>query len=442
MDCDPLSIERGVRQRLADKVRGNLAGIWLLVAEHLRLGTWELLCGWTGKSAEGVEPRLAVQLVHQAAVCTRGIRAERTLHQRGGWELAKGRPLVATDEAMHHLLGERTVAQTMALQVALGKIRWASGHFRGKLLAIDPHRVISHGKRNLSKRVERRERRPFKMAQTFWVVDAATNQPVCFTRGTASRSVVDATWQLMNLVETILQPSPGHTLVVADTEHFSGQLINDIQQRSALDLLVPLPGRQTYRRAFAAIPQEQFTRHRAGFATAQLPIELTNRNPGTYYQLVERYGERSDQWRYQGFLSTSDREEVQALAIDFPKRWHVEECFNANQALGWNPAGTLNLNIRYGQMTMALIAQTAIHGLGQRLSQPYCSWDASHLAKDLFHALQGDVGVTDDTMVVTYYNAPDALRAHYQGLPEGLAKESIAPAIPWLYHYRLDFRFR
>ena len=48
--CDPLSIERDVRQLLADKVSGNLAGIWLLVAEHLRLGTWDLLCGWSDPS--------------------------------------------------------------------------------------------------------------------------------------------------------------------------------------------------------------------------------------------------------------------------------------------------------------------------------------------------------------------------------------------------------
>jgi hypothetical protein len=39
----------------------------------------------------------------------------------------------------------------------------------------------------------------------------------------------------------------------------------------------------------------------------------------------------------------------------------VEEFFNAHQKLGWKKAGTLNLNIRYGQMTMALIAQAAIH---------------------------------------------------------------------------------
>lgn len=442
MECDPLTLERGVRQLLSDKVSGNLAGLWLLVAEHLRLGTWDLLCGWTGKSGECVEPRLAMQLVHEAAVCTRGIRAERTLHERGGFELANGLPFVATDEAIHQLLGERTVAQTMDLQVALGKIRLASGHFQGKLLAIDPHRVISHSKRQMRKRVEKRESRPFKMAQTFWVLDADTYQPICFTTGTASRNVVEATPELMNLAETILHPLLSQTLVVADSEHFSGELICDIHQRTGIDLLVPLPNRKTYRKVFEAIPEDQFTRRWAGFATAKLPIELKTRNPGKYYQFVERYGERPDDYQYKGFLCTSDREEVEALAIDFPKRWHVEEFFNANQALGWNRAGTMNLNIRYGQMTMALLAQTAIHQLRQRLPQPYRTWDANHFSKDLFHRLEGDIRVADDTIIVTYYNAPEPLRAHYEDLPRKLTEENVEATIPWLYNFQLDFRFR
>ena len=47
--ADPESLERGVRQLLADKVSGTLVGLWLLVPEHLRLGTWELLRTWTGE---------------------------------------------------------------------------------------------------------------------------------------------------------------------------------------------------------------------------------------------------------------------------------------------------------------------------------------------------------------------------------------------------------
>ena len=38
--ADPASLERGVRQLLANKVCGNLVGLWLLIPEHLRLGTW------------------------------------------------------------------------------------------------------------------------------------------------------------------------------------------------------------------------------------------------------------------------------------------------------------------------------------------------------------------------------------------------------------------
>ena len=163
------------------------------------------------------------------------------------------------------------------------------------------------------------------------------------------------------------------------------------------DLLVPMPSRKSYRQAFQEIPEDQFTRRWAGFATAKLPFELKKKDAGECCQFVERFGERSDEFRYKGFLSTSDREEVDALVTEFPKRWHVEEFFNAIQALGWNRAGTMNLNIRYGQMTMALIAQTAIHQLRERLSEPYCTWDADHMAQDVFHGLEGDVRVSDDT---------------------------------------------
>jgi hypothetical protein len=45
--ADPQSLERGVRQILADKVCGSYLGLWLLVPEHLRLGTWDLLLDWT-----------------------------------------------------------------------------------------------------------------------------------------------------------------------------------------------------------------------------------------------------------------------------------------------------------------------------------------------------------------------------------------------------------
>jgi hypothetical protein len=423
-------------------VTGNLAGVWLLVAEHLRLGTWDLLCGWTGQPTERVEPRLAMQLVHEAAVCTTGIRSDRTVHQRGGFELANGLPFVATDTAIHQLLAECTVADSKRLQVTLGKLRRASGHFQGKLLAIDPHRVRSYSKRRMRERAEKGGSRPLKMAQTFWVLDADTHQPVCFTTATTARSVVDVTPELIDLAESIFQPTAGSALVVADSEHFSGDLIADIHRRTGLDLLVPIPNRPAHRKSYQQIPDEQFRRQWAGFATAK--VTYTMKRGGQYYQLVERTGECSDNFRYQGFLSTTDRDEVETLTNDFPKRWHVEEFFNANQSMGWRRGGTQNLNIRYAQMTTALVAQAVIHQFRTRLGEPFSTWDADHLAKDIFFRIDGDVRVSGDTIVVTYYDAPNAerLRTHYEQLPEKLAGQGVKPEIPWLYDYKLDFRFR
>ena len=156
-DGDPLSIERGVRQRLADKITDTMVGLWLLVPEHLRLGTWDLLCGWTRQPGVRVEPRLALQMVHEAALCLKGVRERRYVALRG-FETLNGLPFLATDTAMHFLLDSHAVAEAQRLQVALGKIRRVSGHYAGKLLLIDPHRPLSYSRRHM--RRHRKAARP------------------------------------------------------------------------------------------------------------------------------------------------------------------------------------------------------------------------------------------------------------------------------------------
>jgi hypothetical protein len=442
--CDPASLERSVRQLLADKVSGNLVGLWLLVPEHLRLGTWDLLCGWSGESGEQVQPRLALQLVHEAALCSSGgLRHDRVLSQRG-FELANGLPFVASDTAVHDLLAEHTVAQAQRLQVALGQIRRASGDYRGNLLAIDPHRTRSYSKRQMRRYRDDQKTRAYKVAPTFFALDADTHQPVCFTTATSACTATTAAIELLGLVAEILAPEPGKTLVLADIEHLTSELFQHVQSHTAFDLLVPMKNTRSLQKQLQAIPAEKFTRRWAGFATAKQPWQMASRDAGRLFQFVQRNGERPEEYRLGAFLSTSDREEVDTLTVEYPKRWHVEEFFNAHQALGWNRAGTQNLNIRYGQMTMALLAQAALHRLRRRLGSPFSDWDATHLAKSLLEGLQGDVRVEEDTIVVTYYNAPNVerLRPHYEGLPGRLASEHIDPHIPWLYGFKLDFRFR
>lgn len=441
--CDPASLERGVRQLLADKVSGNLAGLWLLIPEHLRLGTWDLRCGWSGQPSGRAEPRLALQLIHEAALCTTGVRQQRVLSQRG-FELANGLPFVASDVAMHCLLAEHTVAEAQRLQVALGQIRRASGDYVAKLLAIDPHRIRSYSKRQMRRYRDDQRSRPFKVAQTFFILDADTHQPVCFTVSSSARTATTAAIELLELAADILSPQPGESLVLADLEHQSAELFDHVQLRTPFNLLVPMKNQRSLQKQLRAIPPQQFTRRWAGYATAKLPYQMVRSAAEPIFQFAQRTGEKPDDYRLGAFLSTTDGDEVEALTLDYPRRWHVEEFFNAHQALGWDRAGTMNLNIRYGQMTMALIAQAALHRLRRLLGEPYCGWDAGHLAQSLLAGLEGDVRVSGNTIVVTYYNAPNVeqLREHFEHLPERLSAEHIDPRVPWLYGFELDFRFR
>ena len=96
-----------------------------------------------------------------------------------------------------------------------------------------------------------------------------------------------------------------------------------------------------------------------------------------------------------------------------------------------------SLRISPWRLADALAAPIAL------LDEPYSTWDANHFATSLLAGLEGDVRVIDDSIIVTYYNAPNAdrLRQHYEGLPERLQREHIDPHVPWLYGFKLDFRF-
>lgn len=442
--CDPLSLERAVRQLLADKVSGTLVGPWLLVPEYLRLGAWDLLCGWTRSLPTTVYPRLALQLVNEAALCVTGIRQRRSLSQRG-FELANGLPFIASDFAIHDLLQAHTVAEAEALQVALGRIRRASGHYQGHLLAIDPHHMRSYSKRQMRRHRHKKNEAAVKTSQTFFCLDADTCQPVAFTIGSSACTVTQVTPGLAKLAAAILNPAKGEALMVADKEHCTVELFNTVAQDTPFDLLVQQPASAPLQKQCKAIPPEAFTSPWAGLALNTRPYRFQD-NQGEFplFQFIQRCGEQRSGYHYRSFLSTCNTDPVRMLIDSYPKRWHLEEFYLSNQALGWNRAGTLNLNIRYGHMTMALIAQAAIHQLRQRLNLPYTHWDAAHLARNFFSALDGDIRVSDDTVIVTYYNAPqvELLRSQYEKLPEKLSKEGISPNVPWLYNYKLDFRFK
>ena len=294
----------------------------------------------------------------------------------------------------------------------------------------------------MRKHIESNGSKKTKMAQTFFAIDADTHQPVCFTTGSAAMTVTQVTPDLLQLSNNILNPKPKEILAMVDAEHYSIRLIEKVVNKTNFDMLLPMPNTKSGLSEMEKISDELFTPHWAGYATAEIPFQFKNSKLKNLRQLVQRFSEKT--YSFNRFLTTSHSDTLKNLTVDFPKRWHIEEFFNKWQEVGWKRAGTLNLNIRYGQMTMALIAQAAMFQLQNRLGEPENSWNSKHFATELLAGLDGDIRVVGDSIVVTYYNAPnvDKLKTEVENISEKLASEGINPKILWLFDFKLKFQFK
>src|SRR5882762_4735641 len=176
-------------------------------------------------------------------MCLCSYRQRRTLSQKG-FELANGLPFVPTDTAIHDLLASHTVQEAQQLQIALGKLRRAGGHFAGALLALDPHRMISYSKRQMRRHRFSSQEKPAKMAQTFFLLDCHTGQPVCFSLSSSAQSVVQASPELLQVAAEILgatSTAATRPLILADKEHYCQELFATVRQAKIFDLLCAQP---------------------------------------------------------------------------------------------------------------------------------------------------------------------------------------------------------
>ncbi len=72
------------------------------------------------------------------------------------------------------------------------------------------------------------------------------------------------------------------------------------------------------------------------------------------------------------------------------------------------------------------------------------NWSAESMAERLFSSIDGDIRVRGDTILVTLYNAPSYsyFKEHYINMPKRLEAEGTDPRVPWLYNFKVDFRFK
>jgi hypothetical protein len=412
-----------------------LVGLWFLVAEHLRLGSWDLVKGYTGGSDADIDPRIAMQVVNEAALCSNRVRRKNyILHQ--GFEVLNGLGFLATDEQVHSLLDKHTVGQAQAFQETLALIRFNNGHYKGDIIAIDPHRIITTSRREMPKKKKQPDEPSKKVLQTFFALDVFTGQPIGFGIGSTGVNTTRATLDLLNMTKRVND----HALILADKEHFTESLIRNIKQDYNFEFLVPVLSTSRIKKIERS---QAYEKKWAGYAIAESMFNFAGHKE-KYRLISQREGETTKDYVYKSFLTISDKPAIDLLSIYYPKRWTIEDFFNFDGAMGFDRASTFNLNIRYGKMSLALLAQAVTNHFRQRLPKPYARWNSQHLAEAVFAKMDGDIRVKDDTIIVTSYNAPAQLnlQQNYQGLPEKLIAEGVNPKIPWLYDFKLDFRFK
>lgn len=432
------SNERYVREMLCGKVSGSHMGLWLLVPEYLRLGGWDLVRGLFPDRGD-IPARLAMQMVNESALCVNRVRKKDSLcHQ--GFSLVNGLSFLATDESIHRILDAKPISDYADFQSALMKIRMLDGHYGdgGRILAIDPHRIGSATKRTMVQKKKRPELPSAKMMQTFFCNDTGTGQPLAFTLSASGKTCSQATIQLLDMVGEVM----GHqkALVLADKEHFTTEIAEYFEGSPAVDILMPAPDLKGIRERITGLDYRQLW---PGYSVAETAFSFRN-SDRKLRLIVQRESAAGKQDIYKSFLTTSDKEPEELLSVAYPKRWAIEEFFNSEGDMGWNRASTFNLNIRYGRQSLALLAQAAAFRLRKNLPEPCKNWTAAMLSEKLFTNMEGDIRVRGDSIIVTYYKDHEilGLREKYKNISRQLENENISPKIPWLFDYKLEFRFK
>lgn len=437
VNITPRGNERNVREQLARKICGDYMGLWLLVPEYLRLGAWDFLQGTLDTSKNALAPQLGMQMVNESALCLNRVRKKGSLcHQ--GFSTVNGLSFLATDESIHKLLEAHPVASYEQLQSSLLQMRYADGHYDDKgIVAIDPHRIQSTSKRAMPKKKKRADEPSVKMYQTFFCNDIYTGQPLGFVVGNSSKNTSRATLQLMSVLE---KGGLSNSLILADKEHFTQEIAEYFHRHPNLDLLVPAPGTK---RLKDRLPHLDYQPLWAGYAIAESEFSFKGSSL-TYRLIVQREGEKENRYKYKAFITTSTEEARQLLASMYGERWSIEEFFNFEGKMGWNRASTFNLNIRYGKQSLALLAQAATYRFRQNLPEPYKQWTATSLAGEALANMEGDIRVKDDSIIVTLYKDHEKLNIEdkYSHISTILENEGVSPKIPWLFDYKLEFRFK
>lgn len=423
---------------MAKKISGTHVGLWLLIPELIRLGAWDILKSLFEKQgSDSLLTHIGMQLVNESAIGVNRLRIRGSLANQG-FSVANGLSFLAADETVHELLDSCTVNDYKVAQEKIYHMRHLQNHYSPEhVYAIDPHRIVSNTKRITPLKKKKPDAPAAKTLQTFFCVDVKTGQPIAFTNGSSGKKCSSATIELMQDIKNM---GITHGLFLSDKEHFTKEIAEWFIENKGFEILMPAP---EIKKIIDMFGKQEYTRQWAGYSTAET-IFAFNSSDIKLRLIIQREGEVAENYKYKGFLTNSNKSAVSLLSENFPKRWTIENFFNFEQSHGWANASTMNLNIKYGKQTLALIGQAATHQLKQKLPGDYKNWTAKSLADNLLTNLDGDIRVKKDKIIVTYYGDQKKLELakHYSNISKQLTQEGFSPKIPWLLDFELEFRFK
>jgi len=193
-----------------------------------------------------------------------------------------------------------------------------------------------------------------------------------------------------------------NAVVLADKEHYDMKFFEQMGTLTRHSLLVPAQENTKIKKTQKKLKYKECW---TGYAVAEDVYHFAG-SKQKYRLIVQKEGLREENYQYKSFLTTSDKLPEELMAEYYPERWTIESFFKNEGSLRFDSASTLNLNVKFGEMNIALLAQAGLYQFRQKLPAPFNSWDAEHLADSMFRGIDGDIRVKGDTIVVTCYNVP------------------------------------
>ena len=170
-----------------------------------------------------------------------------------------------------------------------------------------------------------------------------------------------------------------------------------------------MPDQPSRRKKLQELPAETFRPRWAGYATAKWTYTPRNSQAGPFYQYVQRQGERPEEHHFKAFLSTRDGDEVEDADRGFSQALARGGVLQRASGIGLGPGRDMQSQHPLRADDDGLVAQAAIDRLRQATwAHLQRAGTRSTCPRLISPGLEGDVRVHDNTIMVTYYNAPDA----------------------------------